>query len=110
MFSRWQDWAELFLGIWLFFSPWLLGYSDVSNAATNAYLVGIAIVGLSILEIATKTRWEEWTNLLLGVWLVLCPWALGFNAVRSATQNMVVVGIIMVVLPLSVVRRQTQRA
>jgi len=27
--------------------------------------------------------WEEWANLLLGVWLIVLPWALGFPHARA---------------------------
>jgi hypothetical protein len=109
MTTRWQDWAELVLGVWLFFSPWLLGYSDVSAAATNAHIIGAAIVVFSLIELYTWERWEEWINLVLGVWLIISPWVLGFNMVGRPTQNMVVLGILMIVLPLWAVGQQRAR-
>jgi len=109
MTTRWQDWAELVLGVWLFFSPWLLSYSDVTGAATNAHIIGAAIVVLSLIELYTWERWEEWINLVLGVWLIISPWVLGFSIVGRPTQNMVVLGILMIVLPLWAVGRQSQR-
>ncbi len=110
MTTRWQDWAELILGIWLFISPWLLNYSNVSAAATNAYVLGIAIVILSLIELYTWERWEEWVNLVFGIWLIISPWVLGFNVVGRATQNMVVLGILMIILPLWAVGQQRQQA
>lgn len=100
MARQWQDWAELVLGVWLFISPWVLGYSDVGAAAGNAYIIGAAIAILAIAELSMPRRWEEWINLVLGVWLIIAPWVLGFSNVSSAVQNSVVVGIIMIVLPL----------
>lgn len=108
MTTRWQDWAQLILGVWLFFSPWILGYTEFGNAAGNAYIIGIAITVLGLAELYRARPWEEWTNLILGVWLVISPWVLGFTDINRATQNAVVVGIIMIILPLWAVG--TQRA
>lgn len=35
--------------------------------------------------------WEEWTNLLVGIWLVMSPWVLGF-AHTSAMHFSIAVG------------------
>lgn len=107
MRRQWQDWAQLALGVWLFFSPFFLHYTDVNNAAMNAYLIGIAIAVLSVAELYVHRRWEEWVNLLLGIWLIISPWLLGYNTMRGPTQNAVVLGLIMIVLPLWAVGQQT---
>jgi hypothetical protein len=39
-------------------------------------------------------------NLLLGVWTVISPWALGDNQARDAVREAVVVGAVIVVLAL----------
>src|SRR5687767_2853564 len=39
---RWQDWANLVLGAWLFVSPWALSYDGI--AAWNAHGVGVGVV------------------------------------------------------------------
>lgn len=39
--KRWQDWLNLALGIWLFFSPWMLGFSFDESALWNTLIVGI---------------------------------------------------------------------
>jgi len=65
--------------------------------------------GFSLIELYTWERWEEWINLVLGVWLIISPWVLGFNTVGQATRNMVLMGILMIILPLWVVGRQRAR-
>jgi hypothetical protein len=32
-------------------------------------------------------KWEEWPNLVMGAWLVVAPWVLGFSGVASAKWN-----------------------
>lgn len=72
---RWQDGANLVLGMWLFTSPWVLGYSD-SLAGWNAYLMGAAIVLFAVIAAYVPNAWEEIINVMIGVWLVLSPFIL----------------------------------
>lgn len=38
--AEWEDWVNLILGIWLFLSPWILGFTGMVNAAWCAWIVG----------------------------------------------------------------------
>lgn len=93
---RWQDWLNLALGIWLFFSPFFMGYATGADgvAAWNSYLLGIGVVIFAAAAIARPAQWEEWINLALGVWLVISPWVLGFSADETALWNHLIVGLI----------------
>jgi len=103
MKTRWQDWLCLMLGSWLFLSPWLLQYitawpyTDQTAASWNSIIFGAAIVTFSLIALADmkNKNWEEWINLILGLWLLVSPWILGFYTHTLATGNMVVVGLIM---------------
>ena len=57
-------------------------------------MLGIAIGIFALWHLYAPKAWEEWTNLVLGVWLIISPWALGFAFNATATINMVMVGII----------------
>lgn len=48
---KWQDWANLVLGLWLVLSPWILGFSGTSSATWNAVLLGLAVGLLSLLHL-----------------------------------------------------------
>jgi hypothetical protein len=37
-------WANVVLGVWLFISPWVLRYTDVSDGAVNAWVFGVVTV------------------------------------------------------------------
>jgi hypothetical protein len=39
-------------------------------------------------------KWEEWTNALVGIWLVVSPWILNFSSNQMPTWNAVIVGIL----------------
>ena len=44
--------------------------------------------------------WEEWTNVVLGVWLAISPWVLGFSSHFAAMVNAVIVGVVVAALAL----------
>jgi hypothetical protein len=97
--KRWQDWGNLLLGAWLFVSPWALGYAnELSGAAWNAYILGAAIVLFAAVAVYMPKAWEEAVNGVLGAWLIVSPWALGFASHRSAMLNAVIVGAVVMLL------------
>jgi ABC-type uncharacterized transport system permease subunit len=40
-------------------------------------------------------HWQDPVNALLGAWLILSPWALGFQSEQTALVNAVIVGILL---------------
>lgn len=97
--KRWQDWVNLVLGIWLFLSPWILGfYSSMPRDSWNFFIVGIAFIVFAAFALNLHTLWEEWVNLVLGIWMIISPWALSYSANATARDDAVVVGVIVGVL------------
>jgi len=90
---RWQDWANLVLGSWIFVSPWVLDYTG-TTAAWNAYIMGAGIVVFALIAAYMPKAWEEIINTLLGIWLVASPFVLGFDAMTGIALHTVVVGIL----------------
>lgn len=109
MRQRWEDWLNLVLGAWLFISPWLLGYSNATAAAWNAYIVGAAFAIFALIALGKPDRWEEWVNVVIGAWAVISPWVLGYAAVTAATWNAVIVGAIVLLVSLEATRAQRQQ-
>lgn len=91
------DVANLVLGAFLFVSPWIFGFA-AGAASQNAYVAGIAIAVLAIAALAAFAVWEEWLNLIVGLWTLIAPWVLGFEGNRTAMTVHVVVGILVAVL------------
>lgn len=100
MGNRRQDWVQLLLGAWLFVSLWLLGYTEIRSASANAHLIGAALVVFAIIALYAPKVWEEWISFVLGLWLIISPWFMGFSQAASATQNAVLVGIASIALAL----------
>jgi SPW repeat len=109
---RWRDWVMLVLAVWLFVSPWLLGFATgaaptggaavasagFTTAAWNAWVVGIVVAALAIWAIAMFAEWQDWLTGILGVWLVVAPWVLGFSAMAAVVWDHVIVGALIVAL------------
>jgi len=92
---RWQDWVILIAGLWLLCSPfWMASYAIAGSAALNSVIVGVLLVAASWVALARPRPWEEWVNLVLGVWLVVAPFVLGFEDAGAPMLNHVVVGVI----------------
>jgi hypothetical protein len=93
-----QDWIILVFGVWLLCSPWWLQYftgrpyTDQTAASWNSILFGPVVAFFATWALTLPQKWEEWTNLVLGLWLIASPWALGFDTYTVAMVNMVVVG------------------
>ena len=67
------------------------------RASQNAVICGIVIVAISLAALAAFTVWEEWLNLIVGLWVLVSPWVLGF-AGTTAMRVHAVIGIIVAVL------------
>ena len=107
--KRWHDWGSLLLGAWMFISPWVMLYPvDVPNATWNAYVIGAAIVIFSAIAVYMPKIWEEGVNIVLGIWLLLSPWALGFAGYRDITVNSVIVGLLVIALSAWAMMRDKQ--
>ena len=92
--NQWRDSANLILGLWLFFSPWILQFRELDYAVWNAWALGVVIAIAAFAALTQFHEWEEWVSLLFGAWLVIAPWVLGFTASAFATWNHVVVGLL----------------
>lgn len=100
--THWQDWMNFVLGLWLFVSPWVLGFARLEAAAWNCWLVGVVVAAVSVSALIQFARWEEWINAAAGLWLLVSPWLLAFAGANEAAAlwNHVLVGLAVAVLAL----------
>ena len=108
--ARWRDWAMLALAVYLFLSPWILGFTvgapvegvaaaeGFTVAAWHAWILGLVIGVLALWAAFQFAEWHDWANGVLGVWLVASPWILSFAALPAALWSHVVVGLLIVAL------------
>lgn len=89
-----QDWINLILAVCLFVSPWVIGFAAEIEPAWNAWIVGVTLAALSVATLSVFAEWEEWANLVLGLWLVVSPWLLGFATNMNAMWTHVILGVL----------------
>jgi hypothetical protein len=78
--SRFQDWDDIAVGLWIFLSPWLIGYdTTVPPAAWAAWALGATVCVLGCIAVVLPRLWEEPLNVVLGIGLIASPWVLGFS-------------------------------
>jgi hypothetical protein len=73
---------NILLALILFVAPWFLAHAS-RTAVFDLRLSSAAIIILSLAAILAFSIWEEWVNLLLGFWLIVSPWLLGFAHTRA---------------------------
>lgn len=56
---------------------------------------------MSTLKDRLARQWRDIVNLVLGVWIVISPWTLGFAAEQTAAWNAYIVGVIIAVAALA---------
>jgi hypothetical protein len=100
---HWQNRATILLGAVILISPMALGFGPAQPAAMwNSWLIGVAIlivsVGRAVAEVPTV--WQELVNLVLGGWLVISPWVLGFAGSPPARRCAIVSGLLVICVTL----------
>jgi hypothetical protein len=92
--------ANVVLGIWLAVSPFALAFTGTGAALWNDIIVGAAVIILGLVRQSRteQSTWASWLNVVLGAWLVVAPYALGYSGVMYALWNDIVVGLGIIVL------------
>jgi hypothetical protein len=83
------DLYNLLLSLFLFVTPWLFAYRN-ADARADVWASSAAVAMVSILALMAFSNWQEWLNLLLGAWLILSPWVIGFTHTRAMHYSIVI--------------------
>lgn len=87
----WAHVVNAALGIWLMAAPGVFGYANSTAAAVDR-LVGPVVATFAIVAWWEHTRSVGRWNTVLGAWLVVSPWILGY-ASTAATVNSMICGV-----------------
>jgi hypothetical protein len=84
------SWLNIILGIWVIISPFLVQSARLPAATWNNVIVGIVIAVLAIIRtsVPRQTGWS-WVNIILGVWMIISPFALGAMTTAILWNNIV---------------------
>ena len=91
---QWQDKTVLALGILLFVSPWLLGFSSVQAAALNAYALGAYITFWALIGLVVHAYWPMFLIAFGCAWLILSQKILAFTDHTIAMVAVIVFGVV----------------
>jgi hypothetical protein len=75
--KHWQDAASLLVGVWLVLSPFALGFSG--SAVWMTIALGLGVIMFAVEAFFIPSYLEEWGEMLLGLALLLMPWAVGYE-------------------------------
>jgi hypothetical protein len=89
-----QDWVNLVCAVLLFISPWVLAFSGDVTATRAAWITGVVVAIFAVAALVQFAEWEEWISALLGLWMIVAPWIVGFSALGVAVAAFVVLGIV----------------
>ena len=92
------DLYNLGLGAFLFASPWLFAMTR-ATARLDIWLTGLLLLVVSAGAIMAFREWEEWIRLLVGMWMIVAPFVLGF-AHTTAMHVSIVIGCVVLFLTL----------
>ena len=121
---KWQDGSILILAGILFMSPWLFGTISQTSSSWNAWIVAIGFVPFTVRIFApppgayankcategVRIAWWQKVldscafshtakeELVVGAWLLVAPWVLGFAALEAAAWTAWIIGSLILVL------------
>jgi len=100
---------NIVLGIWLVIAGFAL--SAGANATWNDVIVGILVIIFASSRVSRGmiNRGASWANFILGIWLIIAPWVLGYTSMAS-TWNDFCVGWAVLILSIINVRMNSRRA
>jgi SPW repeat-containing protein len=92
------SWINIVLGIWVIISPFVVQFTRFPAAVWNNVVVGIVIAILAIIRtsVPRQTGWS-WVNVILGIWMIISPFALGAMT-TAVLWNNITLGIVIALI------------
>ncbi|QDG54450.1 hypothetical protein FIV42_28010 [Persicimonas caeni] len=103
--TKWADGLNLIAGAWFFSIPMIWEGMPVA-ASTNHYVCGAGLMLVSLIALSRPRLWEEWVNLLFGLWIFVAPFVLGVWQSQWSMWNHLVVGAVVAGLSLFALLRR----
>ena len=98
--ERLVDVLNVILGAILFVSPWVFGFASDRLAAWNAMASAAVVIGVAVTALLAFAEWEEWVEFVLGLWIIISPWLIGYGDTGVAHSVHMFVGLGVIVLSL----------
>ena len=78
------EYSTFGVGIFLFITPWLFGFSAQAAPTWNAWGMALVVAALAAYAGMMPNSWWKWPLLAIAGWLFAAPWLLGFTASVTA--------------------------
>ncbi len=91
--ADWRNTSTLALGVWLFISPGFLDFNTLQAATANTAALGAILTVLGGIAMRIPRKWVLWSIIACGAWLVVAPFALGFQGESTPMWNSVACGL-----------------
>lgn len=93
-FGRTANWVSLVSGVYMILAPFLFGFTNQTQEAWNSLLLGIIVSVLAVYRMTSPGLhiWTATVSLVLGLWAIVAPFALGAGNVMAAVWSGVIAG------------------
>jgi formate hydrogenlyase subunit 4 len=93
-----MSWVNVLLGIWVIISPFVVQFTHQTAAMWNNVIIGIIIALLALIRTSTPRQigWS-WANVILGIWMIISPFALG-TMTTAILWNNIILGIVIAII------------
>ncbi|NGO13825.1 SPW repeat protein [Streptomyces sp. HC44] len=85
---------SLLTGLYLAISPWIAGFSNLTNLTVNNLVTGLAltVLALGFGSVYERTYGMSWAAAAIGAWTVIAPWVISgeMDTTRTVTSNVIV--------------------
>jgi SPW repeat len=106
------DGLTVLTGLYLAISPWVVGFSSMTNLTINDLVIGAALALLAVgyASAPGRTFGVSWIAPVLGVWTIIAPWVVnGGSATTKTIWSNVVAGAVAVILGLGAISVAARR-
>ena len=80
---------QLALAAFLFVSPWLFAFAH-GTLRTDTWVSAALVAVISLFALIAFRDWKEWIACILGLWIAVSPWVLGFQHTVAMFINLAV--------------------
>jgi SPW repeat len=80
---------QLVLAVFLFVSPWLFAFAH-GTLRVDTWVSAALVTVISFVALIAFREWEEWLNCILGLWIAMSPWVLGFQHTGAMFVNLAI--------------------
>ncbi len=83
----WARSHNILIGLWLMSSPWIFPEAYGAHVSINNHIVGPIVLSCAIIALHEALRSLRWVNAVIGAWLLIAPWVLGYGTLATVNSS-----------------------